>query len=84
MKNVKFTNDEKSLIVHKVKLYFDKELDQKIGQFDAEFLIDFFSEHIGAYYYNRGLADARNVIESKLDDIDASIYELEKPTELSK
>ncbi|PCJ46380.1 MAG: hypothetical protein COA99_02865 [Moraxellaceae bacterium] len=84
MLEVKFTNDEKKIIVEKVKYYFESELRQEIGQFDAEFLMDFFTDQIGGYYYNRGLADARLVIESKLDDIDAAIYELEKPTEFTK
>ena len=84
MSMIEFTKDEKEIITRKIQLYFHEELDQEIGQFDAEFLMDFFSEEVGSYYYNRGLMDARVVIASKLDDIDAGIDELEKPTEFSK
>ena len=81
MTDIQFSNEEKELIVERVKKYFTAELAQDISQFDAEFLIDFFSEQIGNYYYNKGLADAQSLINIKLEDI---IYELEKPTEFSR
>lgn len=44
MDTIKLGEDEKAQMVQKVKMYFREELDQEIGGFDAEFLIDFFSE----------------------------------------
>jgi len=84
MSNIEFSKEEKELLVKKIQLYFNDELDQKIGQFDAEFLLDFFSEEVGAYYYNRGLQDAQAILESKMDAITDAIYEIEKPTEFSR
>jgi len=84
MSVIKFSKDEKEHIIRKIQLYFSEELEQKIGQFDAEFLLDFFSEEIGAYYYNRGLFDAQAILESKLENIADAIYELEKMTDLDK
>ncbi len=81
MTDVQFSAEEKEIIVEKVKKYFDAELDQDISQFDAEFLIDFFSQQIGGYYYNKGLSDAQALIHLKLEDM---VYELEKATEFSK
>lgn len=46
MSLVEFTREEKALIVEKLQKYFESELNQEIGQFDAEFLMDFFSEQI--------------------------------------
>ncbi|MDC0011245.1 DUF2164 domain-containing protein, partial [Porticoccaceae bacterium] len=48
---------------------------------DAEFLLDFFSEEVGAYYYNRGLSDAKLILEQKLESITDAFYEIEKPTD---
>ena len=84
MSLIKFSKEEKEIITRKVQMYFNDELDQKIGQFDAEFLLDFFSEEIGSYYYNRGLLDAQAVLDIKLEDISEALYELEKPTEFSR
>lgn len=81
MDGIAFDKDEKALLVRKLQLYFAEELQQKIGQFDAEFLLDFISEELGAYYYNRGLRDAQATLATRLDDIQDAIYQLEKPTD---
>ena len=84
MADIKFTEDEKALIVRKVQLYFTEELKQEIGRFDAEFLLDFFSSEVGPYFYNRGLYDAQAILSSKLEDLGEAIYLLERPTELRR
>lgn len=80
MEDIKFNSDEKAQIVNKIQLYFNEELDQKIGQFDAEFLLDFFAEEIGSYFYNRGLYDAMQVIDERIETVKDALFEIEKPT----
>lgn len=79
MTKIEFSGDERSVIVDRIKLYFSEELNQSIGQFDAGFLLDFFTEEIGPYYYNRGLLDAQAVIEEKVESIADALYEIEQP-----
>ena len=80
---ITFNKQEKELLVQKLKQYFDNELDQGIGQFDAEFLLEFFGKELGMYYYNRGLNDAQDIFKNRVDSITDAIYELEVPTEFS-
>ena len=84
MPKIEFTSDEKAEIVRRIKAYFEANLEQEIGQFDAEFLLDFFTEQVGGFYYNRGLQDARTVLESRLESIDEALYEIEHPTGLPR
>lgn len=79
MSKIEFTTEQKNIIVQKIQGYFEAELDQEVGQFDAEFLLDFFSKEVGAYYYNQGLHDAQALIEKQLEGITDAIYEIEKP-----
>jgi len=37
MREITFTEEEKAVLVQKLKRYLDQELDFEIGQFDAEF-----------------------------------------------
>ena len=76
---ITFSDAEKAAIVIKIKRYFAAELDQDIGQFDAEFLLDFFAKEFGAAFYNRGLADAQQVLLARVDSISEAIEELEEP-----
>lgn len=76
---MEFSQEEKSAIVVKIQQYFTDELGQEIGQFDAEFLLDFFGDEVGKYFYNRGLYDAQTILDSRMDNIAEAITELEKP-----
>ena len=80
MSEIKFSNEERDAICRKIQLYFQEELDQDIGQFDAGFLLDFFAEEIGPWFYNRGLYDAQAILESRMEQVAEAIYEIEKPT----
>lgn len=79
MSKIEFSTEQKNVIVQKIQRYFQDELDQEMGQFDAQFLLDFFSEEVGAYYYNQGLHDAQSVLEKQLESIADALYEIEKP-----
>ncbi len=78
MSKIEFSKEEIESMVNKLQTYFSDEMNQEIGQFEAEFLLDFFSKEIGAHYYNRGLQDARAIFESKIESIDEEIYSIEK------
>ena len=81
MNKIEFTASEREALVKKIQRYFDEELNQEIGQFPAEFLLEFFTEEIGPYFYNRGLFDAQAVLEKRMDSIGEAIDELELPVE---
>jgi len=81
---IEFSDDEKKLIVGRVQLYFQEELGQELGGFDAEFLLDFFAEEMGAYFYNRALYDAQAIMQRRLEDFGEAIFELEKPTDFGR
>lgn len=80
MSSIKFDTQKKTLLIQKLQAYFMKELDFELGQFDSEFLLDFISEELGAYYYNQGLSDAQNLLQHKIEIITEGFYELEKVT----
>ncbi len=84
MAEIKFSDEEKLAIGQRVQRYVDEELDLEIGQFDAEFLLDFFAKEIGGYFYNRGLYDAQAVLEKNIEEIGESILQLEKATRLKR
>jgi uncharacterized protein (DUF2164 family) len=81
MAEITFTREEREIICRKIQLYMREELEYEVGQFDAGFLLDFFAEEIGAYFYNRGLYDAQAILQSRLENIAEAIYEIEKPTQ---
>lgn len=81
MSEIHIDENSKSEIIEKLKKYFDEELNRELGGFEAEFLLDFFAKSVGAYYYNQGLADALKGFESKLEEFNDLVYQLEQPIE---
>jgi uncharacterized protein (DUF2164 family) len=65
-----------------LQAYFDDELEVELGQFDADFLLDFISKKIGPSFYNQGVKDAQLIIEKKVLDISDELYLIEKESAL--
>ncbi|MEJ2200879.1 MAG: DUF2164 domain-containing protein [Desulfuromonadaceae bacterium] len=77
--DIRFSAEETALLVAKLQKYFAEELDRELGRFEAEFLLDFLTREMGACFYNRGLQDARAVLEKRLEELGEAIDLLEKP-----
>ncbi|MBB5213051.1 DUF2164 domain-containing protein [Microbulbifer hydrolyticus] len=79
MQDIELSRDQIERTVEKIKSYFEEELQQDIGGFEAEFLLDFFAREIGPTFYNRGLLDAQQVFTQKAEELSYTIQELEQP-----
>ncbi|WP_299076784.1 DUF2164 domain-containing protein [uncultured Paraglaciecola sp.] len=78
MSKIEFPAQQKEQIIQKLQKYMLKELDVELGQFDADFLLDFISKEMGSLYYNQGLYDAQTVLADKMDSIVEAVYQLEQ------
>jgi len=75
---IKFPPEEKAALVGRLQGYFEAELDRPLGRLAAEMLLEFLEGDIGAFYYNRGLADAQAALRQQIDQFDDVIYGLER------
>lgn len=80
MSQIKLDAEQTARIVTLLQDYFKDKLDSEIGQFDAEFLLDFFSAEVGVFYYNQALIDAQALLQGQFDNMAESMTELEKWT----
>lgn len=74
MHPIHVSDDEKASLVRRIQLYFSEELEQKIGSFDAEFLLEFLGREVGVDFYNRGLYDAKAVLQGRLEYLHDAIF----------
>lgn len=81
MSDITFSREQTLQMVHKLQKYLQAELDVEIGDFDAEFLLDFFAKELGAHFYNQGMADALHVVEEKTEDLVDTLTWLQKPVD---
>ncbi len=74
-----FPRDTKDELVKLIQNYFSSEMSQDLGNFEAEFLLDFFSENIGPQYYNQAIRDIQKHLAGYVDALNERIDVLEKP-----
>lgn len=74
-----FSRQIKDELIQQLKTYFSKELDQDLGSFEAEFLLDFFSENVGPYYYNQAIQDVQKHLTGYVDTLNDRVDELTRP-----
>ena len=79
---IQLDSKQNSELTHTLQKYLQDELDVELGQFDAEFLVDFISKKFGSVYYNKGIEDAQKVMERKMMDISDELYEIEQIVEI--
>ena len=79
MASFKFTPEQKDEIIHLLQDYFASELERELGQFEADFLLDFLIAKLGPHFYNKGLEDAQALLSDRMEQITEAISELEKP-----
>lgn len=78
MSDIQLSQEQRQQTLEKLQTYCLNELDIELGQFDAEFLLDFMSKELGKVFYNQGLYDAQAIMQSRLELVAEAIYELEK------
>lgn len=82
MSKIELPKDIRDQIAKALSRYLKDELDLEVAGFDAVFLTDFITEHLGPHFYNQGLADAQALLGKKLDEMADLISQLEKPVKL--
>lgn len=78
MAQIELNPQTRQALTETLKQYLDTELGVQLGGFETQFLLDFFAEQIGCYYYNQGLADALTAMQGKLEECSELVYELEQ------
>lgn len=72
------SKEKKRELVLEIKSFFLDNRDEEIGDLQAEILVDFLIEKVGAQIYNQGLHDAKAWFANKLGEIEPDFYTLER------
>ncbi|MDW1884198.1 DUF2164 domain-containing protein [Vibrio sp. Vb2131] len=79
---IKLERAQKEALATAIQDYMQDELDVEIGQFDSEFLIDFITEKLGVIYYNKGVENAKLLVERRMLEVSEELYEIEQEIKL--
>jgi uncharacterized protein (DUF2164 family) len=65
----RLSEEERRILKDELIQFFEKERDEKIGVIAAEELLNFFLRSAGKMLYNKGVNDAKKVIETRTEEI---------------
>ena len=74
---IKLSEDARARLSTEIGKFFSEEFDRELSEFQSDRLIDFFVHQLGAPVYNQAIQDARQYLQTKLDDLDGEYYEPE-------
>jgi len=66
---VDITTEQKVELVTKITDYVSDEFQVELGQFEAEFFVDFIIKELAPVVYNQALYDAEVILKDKIEDI---------------
>ena len=65
--------------VASIQRYFRENMEEPIGNMDAEALLDFFLQEIGPVAYNKAVSDVQERLQVRVSEIDIEVHEDEFP-----
>ena len=74
---IKLSKENETRIIASIKKYFEENMEDEIGDLKATLLLDFCVKEIGPSIYNQAIADAKDVMLEKVNDLDGTCYQQE-------
>jgi uncharacterized protein (DUF2164 family) len=75
---IRLSAERRKRLIEEIQGHFNDEFDERLSEFRAEGLLDFFLAELGPAVYNQGVHDARDYLHEKLGDLDGEVYEPER------
>ncbi len=72
----RLSEEERRILKDELIQFFENERDEKIGVIAAEELLNFFLRSAGNMLYNKGVNDAKKVIETRTEEIRFDLVDL--------
>jgi uncharacterized protein (DUF2164 family) len=80
--SLKIPKEQKMQVISRVKLYFQEERDEEIGDLAAELLLDFMIKQISPWIYNQAVDDAQTLASQRMAALEEDLYALKMPIKL--
>ncbi|MFP4106630.1 MAG: DUF2164 domain-containing protein, partial [Phycisphaerae bacterium] len=75
---IRLTEERKAAIVRSAQEYWLDEFDEELSEFRAEKIVAFFARRLGPGVYNQAIQDARAFMAERLEDLEATFYEVDE------
>jgi uncharacterized protein (DUF2164 family) len=74
---IRLSEERRAALLRSIKEHLAAHFDERLSDFRAEAILDFFVRELGPPVYNQGVRDATSYIQGKLADVEGDVYEHE-------
>jgi uncharacterized protein (DUF2164 family) len=78
MLHIKISKQHKEEFLEELMSYFEKERDERLGNLEAEDMMNFFITALGPLVYNQAIEDARTVLMDRYLSLEEELYALKR------
>ncbi len=69
MNRIELSKEQKKMAIDEIRIYFEKEREDQIGELAGELILDFIIEKVGPYIYNQAIMDVQKYMNEKTEDL---------------
>ncbi|KXV03333.1 hypothetical protein CR51_17720 [Caballeronia megalochromosomata] len=74
---IELTKEVRADAIVSIQKYFEKNMEEPIGNIAAGALLGFFLEDIGPVIYNQAVADVQEKLRQRVDELEYEVHEEE-------
>lgn len=71
---IQLNSDTRKQAITSLQRYFELNMEEKLGNLQAEALLDFLLEEIGPSIYNRAVNDAQTLMQTRVQELDIDVH----------
>lgn len=71
---IQLNADTRKQAITSLQRYFDLNMEEKLGNLQADALLDFLLEEIGPSIYNRAVSDAQTLLQTRVQELDIDVH----------
>ena len=68
-KLIELSKEKKDYMITQIKMYFQIERDEEIGDLASALILDFIIEKLAPEFFNQGIAEAHKYMSDRLEEV---------------
>ena len=72
---IEITKENRIEIIASMQRYFEENMEHKIGNMTAGFLLDFLLAELGPIVYNKAVSDVQERLHARVLEVDIEVHE---------
>ena len=71
---IEITKENRTEIIASMQRYFEENMEEKIGNMTAGFLLDFLLAELGPIVYNKAVSDVQERLQARVMEVDIEVH----------